>query len=110
MKEEFKQFVKKNPGLITFVDKGEMTWQKFYELWYLYGEDEAVWKKYISNETDSFNFNNIISALKKVNMDDVKKGVNNMQKAIELLQGLVVKDNKTSDVYEPRKLFRKFED
>ena len=26
-----------------------MTWQKFYEQWSLYGEDENVWKDYKNN-------------------------------------------------------------
>ena len=28
-KEEFKEFVKKNPRLITFIKNGDMTWQKY---------------------------------------------------------------------------------
>ena len=107
MKEEFKEFVKKRPELIDYVNKGEMTWQKFYEQWYLYGEDDALWNKY--KKDDSFSFSNILENLKKVKADDVKKGVNNVQKIVELLQGLLVKD-KVDTPYEPRQLFKKFED
>ena len=46
-KEEFKEFVKKNPRLLTFVKKGEMTWQKFYEMFDLYGENNSVWDDYL---------------------------------------------------------------
>ena len=45
--EAFKNFVKTKPELIKFVQNGKMTWQKFYELYDLYGEDEKVWNKYI---------------------------------------------------------------
>ena len=38
--DNFKSFVKKNPKLITFVKNGSMSWQKFYELYDLYGEDD----------------------------------------------------------------------
>ena len=107
LKEEFKKFVKKRPELIDYVNKGEMTWQKFYEQWYLYGEDDAFWDKYKKDE--SFSFSNILDNLKKVKADDVKKGVNNVQKIVELLQGLLVKD-KVDTPYEPRQLFKKFED
>lgn len=118
MKEEFKLFVKKRPELIKYVNSGEMTWQKFYEQWSLYGEDEEVWKKYKSvsenkNESNSFNISTITNMLKKVDMDQVKKGVNSLQKVVELLQGLVSKDTvmpTKNDVYEPRQLFKKFED
>ena len=49
-KEEFKEFVKKNPKLITYVKNNEMTWQKFYEMYDLYGESNDVWNEYISKE------------------------------------------------------------
>ena len=29
---EFKDFVKQHPKLINFVKKGDMSWQKFYEM------------------------------------------------------------------------------
>ncbi len=40
--DSFKGFVKKNPILITFVRNNEMTWQKFYEIYDLYGEDKNI--------------------------------------------------------------------
>lgn len=122
MKEEFKMFVKKRPELISYVNDGSMTWQKFYEQWYLYGEDEKIWSKYkketketkeSENKSSSFNFSNFVKSLKNVNMDEVQKGVNSMQKAVELLQGLVTKDTSqasNTSSYTPRQLFKKFED
>ena len=115
MKEEFKAFVKKKPELIDYVNDGKMTWQRFYEQWYLYGEDDAIWNKYKKIEKEvkkeeGFSFSNILDNLKNVKADDVKKGVNNIQKIVELLQGLLVKDNIDTPSYEPRQLFKKFED
>ena len=40
-KDDFKLLVKKNPELIKFVKNNEMTWQKFYEMYDLYGEEES---------------------------------------------------------------------
>ena len=55
-KSEFKAFVKNNPSLIKYVKNNEMTWQKFYEIYDIYGEDESVWNKYIKNDIkDSIN-------------------------------------------------------
>ena len=34
--DNFKKFVKENPKLVNFVRNGDMTWQKFYELYDLY--------------------------------------------------------------------------
>lgn len=120
LKEEFKAFVRKRPELIKYVNSGEMTWQKFYEQWSLYGEDENVWKDYKNNnissssntKQESFNLGSIADMIKKVDMNSVQKGVNSLQKIIELLQGFTAKDVATSNskTYEPRQLFKKFED
>ena len=114
LKEEFKMFVKQRPELIKYVNSGEMTWQKFYEQWSLYGEDEKVWNKYITKEENSdtsFNIGTFADMIKKVDMNQVQKGVNSLQKVIELLQGLSFKDtNANTSSYTPRQLFKKFED
>ena len=120
LKEEFKAFVRKRPELIKYVNSGDMTWQKFYEQWSLYGEDENVWKDYKNNnissssntKQESFNLGSIADMIKKVDMNSVQKGVNSLQKIIELLQGFTAKDVATSNskTYEPRHLFKKFED
>lgn len=41
-KEEFKSFVRKNPSLIKYVNNNSMTWQKFYEMYDMYGESNDV--------------------------------------------------------------------
>lgn len=116
MKEEFKAFVRKRPYLTNYVNNGKMTWQKFYEQWRLYGEDEAIWKKYETNqekkEETQFNFNTIAEMLKKVDMDSVQKGVNSLQKIVTLIQGIITPSSSQTDIasYEPRELFKKFED
>lgn len=122
MKEEFKAFVKTKPELVSYVTKGEMTWQKFYEIYNIYGTDDKVWSKYKEEKdvspnkpSDSFSFSSIIDSIKKVDMDSVQKGIGSMQKAIELLQGFTAggaaKDAaKSTSSYQPRQLFKKFED
>ena len=114
MKEEFKLFVKNKPELIDYVTSGKMTWQKFYEIWSLYGSDNKVWDKYKSineNKIDNnFNISSIMDTIKKVDVNSLKKGINGFQKMIELLQGFLVKDSASTSNYEPRKLFQKFED
>ncbi len=123
LKEDFKAFVRTKPELISYVSKGDMTWQKFYEIWSLYGEDSKVWDKYKNKEDlneknnqsragESFSFSSLIDSIKKVDMNSVQKGIGSMQKAIELLQGLTSKtsSNSASSTYQPRQLFKKFED
>ena len=49
--DNFKLFVKNNPNLITYVKNNTMSWQKFYELYDLYGEDNNVWNEYLNKDT-----------------------------------------------------------
>ena len=120
LKEEFKAFVRTKPELISYVSSGEMTWQKFYEIWSLYGNDDKIWNKYKVKEEvknqgnkEGFSILSLIDSIKKVDMNQVQKGVSSMQKAIELLQGLstskTTSQSNTSS-YQPRQLFKKFED
>ena len=114
MKEEFKLFVKKRPELINYVNNGKMTWQKFYEQWYLYGEDEAVWSKY-KTSSDKFNLSSFIDTIKKVDMNEVQKGISSLQKGIGYVQDFINnRETKESDTkkssYEPRPIFKNFDD
>ena len=114
MKEEFKSFVKSKPELINYINDGTMTWQKFYELWSLYGSDDKIWNNYIKKDNliGDFNLSSIINSIKNIDMDSVKKGVTNIQKVIEIIQGFTTKDtlSNVKEGYEPRQLFKKFED
>ncbi len=114
MKDEFKKFVRKKPELINYVNSGKLSWQNVYEQWSLYGDNDDIWSKYKEDNKDkkseSFNIGAISDILKKIDVDQVKKGVNSLQKIIELLQGLTLSDNKVASSYEPRQIFKKFED
>ena len=117
MKEDFKNFVRKKPELIKYVNEGNMTWQKFYEQWNLYGEDDKYWNQYKVKEEpkkeDNFSFSSIGDIIKKIDMDQVQRGVNSLQKIVELLQGFGAgsSSNNVADTsYKPRQLFKKFED
>lgn len=119
--DEFKKFVKDNPRLISYVRKGDMTWQKFYELYDLYGEDKSIWDDYLSDEVDKlksvgtgsgFRFEDIIRMAKNIDVNKVQDGLTSLQKTLSLFGDLIVnKDNNSkSSVYNPRPLYRKFED
>lgn len=117
--EAFKNFVKTRPELISYVQNGKMTWQKFYELYDLYGEDKAVWDKYILEDrtgvTDSIN--KITNMVKNVDVDSIKSHINTAQKAIDFVQDLTKKEpmpnlnnNLNKGPVSPRPLNKFFED
>lgn len=118
MKEEFKVFVKKNPNLIKYVRDGKKTWQNFYEIYNLYGEDDGAWKEYLTDSvvagaagasvgavTDFFSW------LKTIDLDSIQNGVSSIQRVIGVVQDLSGKDSKeTKEEYKPRPLYKHFED
>lgn len=130
-KEEFKEFVKKNPKLIGFVKNDEMTWQKFYEMYDLYGEDESAWKDYINpvkeeknvidKETASsvakagisgLTLSEVVNWFKNVDLDSLQEGIGSVQRVLGVVQDFSKKDNtkEVKETYKPRPLYKHFED
>ncbi len=113
MKEEFKIFVNKHPELIKYVNNNEMTWQKFYDMYSLYGENDEAWKNYLIKETDkklsNTTISDVVNAIKNVDVDAVQKNITTINKALTLIGSLITKDSVEND-YTPRPLYKKFED
>lgn len=109
-KEEFKTFIKNNPGFIKYVNNGEMTWQKFYEMYDLYGEENSVWDDYrgVNKIATVTSFADFLAWLKTIDLDSVEEGINNVGKVINVIGDLSKKDIK--DTYEPRPLYKHFDD
>ncbi len=117
--EEFKGFVKRNPRLIKYTKSGEMSWQKFYELYDLYGEDTETWKPYLNEATEAVaatagitSMADLMGLLKNVDLDSVQNGVSSIQRVLSVVQDLTGKDTKTEKKteYKPRPLYKHFED
>ncbi len=111
-KEEFKEFVKKNPKLVKYVRSGESNWQKFYEIYDLYGEDNEAWKEYLGVATAATTVGALdaLSWLKNINLDSVQSGVANIQKMLGMVQELTTKEEKPNQEYKPRPIYKHFED
>lgn len=133
-KEEFKEFVRKNPGLISYVKNNEMTWQKFYEMYDLYGEDENAWGDYIKkeessgvtqNNTDStvsnaakagiagLTLSEVVNWFKSVDLDGLQESIGSVQRVLGVVQDFSKKDDAKASpktVYKPRPLYKHFED
>ncbi len=89
-KEEFKFFVKKHPELVSYVRDKKNTWQDFYEIYDMYGEDENVWNKY-KEEDRALPLAELSNIVKSINMDSIQKHINNAQKVIGVIQELTNK-------------------
>lgn len=109
-KEKFKQFVKNNPSLLKHVQNGNMTWQKFYEMYDIYGEDSSVWNKYLT-ETSVASLG-IFDMFKNIDVDSIQSGINSVQRVLGLIQEMGTKNSEqtTTSEYKPRPLYKHFED
>lgn len=119
--DDFKLFVKNNPNLITYVKNNTMSWQKFYELYDLYGEDNNVWNEYLNKDTTvnttkteskkSNKFSDILDMAKNLDTNKLQDGISSVQKAIGLIGDILVKDKKPdASTYNPRPIYRRFDD
>lgn len=115
-KEKFKDFVRQNPILLKHVKDGSMTWQKFYEIYDMYGEDENAWKDYLTvgataaattAATSSFD---LMGFLKNLDLDSIQNSVNSMQRVLGLLQDMSSNKTNTETPRKPRPLYKHFED
>ena len=115
-KESFKVFVRNNPNLIKYVNNNSMTWQKFYEMYELYGENNKVWNNYLENDVRSSTlssseaFKELSNMFKNLNLDKVQKGINSVQKTISLIQDLGIGSGVAGAAYEARPTYQHFDD
>lgn len=113
--EEFKSFVRKNPILINHVKANDMTWQKFYEIYDLYGEDNTAWKEFLVAKEESkekkSTVNEFLNMAKNMDVDKVQESITSVQKALALFGDLFTKETPTTkSTYKPRPIYRSFED
>lgn len=95
-KEQFKEFVKNRPELADYVENDTMTWQKFYELFDLYGEDENVWKKYSKKSTK------VTDIVNNLDVDTIQEHIESAQKALAFISELTTKGKEgVSNIIKP---------
>lgn len=117
-KENFKNFVRTNPGLIKYVKNGEMTWQKFYEIYDLYGEENEAWASYLQKEikeekkeTSSSTVGDFLTFLKTIDLDSLQESVSSFQRVLGVFGDLTNKKTDTpKEEYKPRPLYKHFDD
>lgn len=123
-KEDFKRFVRSHPELIKYVNSGNMSWQKFYEMYDIYGENNSIWLKYqetgdtrntISNSINKTaatvgdtSLKDLFNMVKKIDLESVRKGAEGLQKAIALVQDFG--STKPTNNYQAKPLYKHLED
>lgn len=123
-KENFKNFVRNNPSLAKYVNNNDISWQKLYETYELYGENNDVWSNFINNtngdrgaskvtKTNEIAFKELVNMVKNIDLEKVRNGIEGVQKAISLVQDLGFgggNNNNTKPQYEARPLYQHFDD
>ncbi len=96
-KEQFKEFVRTKPELADYVESGEMTWQKFYELYDLYGDDKNIWSKYNTSKTPKRKVSDIVE---RIDPDSIQKHIETAQKALDIFSEFATKttENITNNI------------
>lgn len=109
--DNFKQFIRQNPSFANYIKDGKMTWQKFYELYDMYGEESTIWDEYREQKKKSTSINDIIALAKNIDMDKLQDGVNSLSKAVGLFSDLFAnRTNTKTNTYKPRAVYKRFED
>lgn len=109
--DKFKVFIKQNPTFANYIKDGSMTWQKFYELYDMYGEESDVWNDYKTTPKKTTTINDIVNLAKNIDMNKLQEGVNSLSKAVGLFSDLFVNKSGTgTSTYKPRAIYRRFED
>ena len=109
--EEFKKFVRNNPHLIDYVKNNKMTWQQFYEIYDLYGEDDNIWKDFTNNNQDTnivTTIKSIFNLLKGIDLNSVQKALTSLDKAIDAFKNF--NNEGSNEIYEERPKNKYYED
>lgn len=100
--DDFKLFVSKKPEFVNFVRDKKTSWQKLYELYDIYGEDDKIWDRYLNTTESSLNIKGILNTIKNINLDALEENINNIQKAVGLVEELT-KEEKKDDKIKPKR-------
>ena len=108
MKEDFKNFVKRNPNLAKYVENKKMTWQQFYELYDLYGENNEVWNDFKDQSSIVDTLKDLLDLFKGVDLATVQKTLSSIDKAIEAFKGFKSDTSARDDLEDDK--YKYFED
>ena len=118
-KDEFKNFAKLHPELVHYIKSGEATWQRFYEIYDIYGEDATAWQDYFQNATNTnntYDFKSLTDKIKNIDLSSIQEHIGTAQKALGIVQELKSKGTAATgaevayEIVNPRPINKIFED
>ena len=123
-KENFKNFVRNNTNLARHVNNDEISWQKLYEMYNLYGDNSDVWNDFLEDtssnrgssgvtKNNEIAFKELVNMVKNIDLEKVRNGITGVQKAISLVQDLGFgggNNNSNKGQYEARPMYQHFDD
>lgn len=118
--DNFREFVKNNNFLIGYIKRNNKSWQEMYEIYDLYGEDEEAWNKFLNEDNTNVRSSNnkgsnyieeMVKMARNIDMDKVQEGITSLQKTLGLFGDLFAnKSGNNTKEYNPRPLYRRFDD
>lgn len=95
-KEEFKEFARIHPELVSYLNTHpDMNWQKFYEIYDIYGEDSRSWSPYLEKATQaksaSESIKGIGDILGSLDVSSIQEHIKTAQKALGVIEELTTK-------------------
>lgn len=116
-KEEFKNFARLHPELLDYIKNKEMTWQSFYEIYDIYGNDSNAWAKYLNQNSGSSSKETVsmlTEKLKSIDVNSIQEHIKTAQKALSVVSELTGKSDVSNVVNAipkvPRPINKFFED
>jgi hypothetical protein len=109
--KEFKEFVEKHPKLIDHVRKNKESWQTYYDKWRLYGEEDAFWKEFKSENNEKkgtkFNFanqelvNKLTGILSNIDLNKLQEQMAQLNGVLTNVQSIIeqFKQNNPSNIF-----------
>ena len=95
-KEAFKEFLRKYPKITEYLKNNkDSSIQKLYEIYDIYGEDEAAWRPYLNftnkMTNDNESINSIKDLMKSIDVDSLQEHIKTAQKALGFIEELTSK-------------------
>lgn len=103
--ESFKKFMYDHPEFVDYAKSNNISFQTYFELYDIYGEDESIWKKYTTKSiVDGINVKGLLNTIKNINLDSLEENISSIQKAVVLLEELTRKNDTFSGEVKEEKI------